>query len=330
MTALLVFVLLSPQERERLVATIPEGVEAGHVAFSPDGKVAAFSMRKAGRFHIVAGPWTSKAFALAGLPILRQEGTKVFFYAIQDREAPVVYQNDKVLFETSTEWTWTLPGSISENGAVVASIVNNEDRKKTAVALNGKLQKPHSGRGDFAVLSKNGAVFAFGLEKEDGYCVVVNDVPGPVYDWITLPALSADGKVVAYGAETKNEFLVIHGDRKIPVKSVPKGVFLSEDGSSVGYWRVHRKEGDRRLLRVIAGDTEGPEFLEIKQPTFSPDAKHVAYWGEIGGTSCVVIDTRTFEAPGIQTGPVFLAGGKGIGYGARIGRELWWKTAKVE
>ena len=331
MTALPLLLLALAQDGDRLLATIPEDVKVGHLAFSADGRVAAYAAWKGDRCQIVAGTWKSKSYGVAACPILSRNGKDVIFMASHERNS-IVCLNDSVLLETTREWTWSLPGAVSSDFKTTAQVVHSLDATTSAVVLDGKIQKIHSGIAQPPVLSENGKVFAFALEKKGDHSIVVNDTQGPIYDWVTNPVLSADGKITAYGAETpKEEFLVIHGDRKILVKTVPTGVFLSQDGASVGYWRVHRKEGNKKIYRVSVGEKEGPEFAGINSgPVFSLDAAHVAYRATgLDGKKVVVMDGRTFEAPDIESAPVFLDGGKRVGYGARKGRELWWRTIEV-
>ena len=177
-------------------------------------------------------------------------------------------------------------------------------------------------------MSDNGKVIAFTLEQVRKYRIVVNDTLGPVYDWVTIPALSADGMIVAYGATAQNDTLFIHGERKIALKKKVIGVFLSSDGKSVGWINTDLKPGHQR---VTVGDKEGPLFQGIVTPVFSPDAKHIVYYAMgIDDTPYVVIDERKLEAWGLESLPVFLNDGKKIGYGVRKGRELWWKVLDVK
>lgn len=321
---------VASQEDDHLVATIPEGLEAGMVTFSHDGRVAAYGAKHNNEMWIVAGDWKSTTYQFASYPILRRGGKDVFFHARKTGGASSVFLNDSLLFESTKEWSWTLPGAVSADGKIVASRVQHSDSKKSAIAINGKIGMIYAGFASVPVLSGDGKVIAFALEREEDHCIVVNDVSGPAFDWVTQPVLSADGTTVAYGAETRNEHFLLYGDRKTAAKKSPVGIFLSLDGKAIGYWRSVKTTDQKLHQQVIVGDKEGPMFHSIESPTFSPDAKHIAYraTGD-NGISYLVINDQKHEAGGIQTGPMFLGDGR-VGYGARNGRELWWKVINVK
>src|ERR1043166_3189035 len=225
------------QKKSSLVAIIPEGVDAGYVTFSSDGKVAAYCAGNDNRFWIVRGDWKSKAYGLPSFPVLRNDGKDVFYGIPTEGHTVLVYRNDFVLYETGDirEWGWSVPGVISADGKVQVSQVQNLKSGQWGVAINGKIQKLHKGLSSPpVVISEDGKAFAFALQNDDGHCIVVNDKPGPTFDWVTTPALSADGKVVAYGAETEKGFLLIQGEKKTPIPASPKGILLSSDGKSIG------------------------------------------------------------------------------------------------
>jgi hypothetical protein len=331
---LLLMAFAPSQEGDRLVATIPEGVGVGDVSFSNDGTVVAYRAMKGDQFWIVAGDWKSQPSKHPSIPFLLGSGKGVIYAAFSPETSTyIVHFNDTILFETGNlrDWAWRLPGAVSSDGKVVASDVRNPKTGKSGVALNGKIQELHAGTAFYPVLSQDGKVFAFALEKDDGHCIVVNDRPGPMFDWVTQPAISADGRIVAYGAEAGDNFFLIQGDRKLAVKASPKGVFMSSDGVSIGYWRSVRADNQKVHQRVIIGDKEGPEFQSILSPVFSPNSQHITYRAkENNGKWCVVIDDRKIEVGDILVDPVFMESGNKVGYGVRLGRELWWKHLEVK
>jgi Tol biopolymer transport system component len=333
MKALLsVFLLCCSQDSGVLVATIPDGVRTSLVSFSHDGKTVAYHAFKGRDLWAVVGDWKSQPSPGPCMVVLLENG-KDFIYAAFGREKVSVFLREKLLFETTNprEWAWTMPGAVSSDGAVVASYVRHLKTGKSAVALNGKLQELHAGTGSSPVLSRDGKTWAFALEKEDGHCVVVNDKPGPVFDWVTQPVISADGAVVAYGAESEKDNLLILGSQRIPVKKSAKGVFMTSDGKTAGYWGPAKKGDPKGGLQVVIGDHEGPAFASIQPPCFSPDGKHVVYRAtRADGTWVLVLDDRILEAEGIQADPVFMADGKRVGYGIRKGNEFRWITVGVE
>jgi len=330
MWTLLLAAVLASQDGERLVATIPEGIEAWSAGFSADGKIAAYTARKGDQFWVVASEWKSKPGPSPVVHVLLPNG-KDILYATFGRGSALLHLTDTVLFEIPESNGWWFPGVVTPDGKTVLNYMLNPKTEKSAIAINGKLQAFHKGTISAPVLSADGKVFAFALEQDDGHCVVVNDKPGPTYDWVTAPAISADGNVVAYGAESDDKGLILRGGVKSQVQGAVKGVFLSLDGTNVGFWRSVEKGNPKSGLRVVVVDREGPAFQSIRPPVFSPDGKHVTYRAtKADKTWCVVVDDRTVDAGDIQVDPVFTADGKQVGFGVRKGRELWWKTLEVK
>jgi hypothetical protein len=336
MRLLLAAFLLLPastaQEAGDLIGTLPEGVQASLVSFSRDGKVVAYSAIKGRELWAAVGDWKSPPSPFPAFVVLLEDG-KEFIHVAFSREKTSVYRQEKLLFETTSqrEWAWTMPGAASADGGVVANYVRHLKTGQSGIALNGKLQELHKGTGSSPVLSRDGKTFAFALEKDEGHCVVVNDKPGPVFDWVTQPVISDDGRVVAYGAESGDDNILILDGRKIAVKKSPKGLFMSPDGKTIGYWGSAKKGDPKGGLQVVVGDREGTAFASLRPPVFSPDGKHVTYRAtKADGTWVVVLDDRSIEAEGIQADPVFMAGGKQVGYGIRKGREFRWKILDLE
>jgi hypothetical protein len=65
-------------------------------------------------------------------------------------------------------------------------------------------------------------------------------------------------------------------------------------------------------------------FDEILDPEFSPDGKRLAFGARRGPQWFVVIDGLPFPAPGMISGPIWSEDGAQVGYGALLGREVWW------
>lgn len=318
------------QENGRLVATIPEGCEAGFVGFSADGKVAAYSLHRGNQFWVVAGEWQSKPRPFPVIPLLLPSGKDVVYAGFEGRSA-TVYQNETALFEVPDCIGWWLPGAVTPDAKTILSFKRDSKTERSAVAINGKLQTFHKGTISVPVLSADGKRFAFALENDEGHCIVVNDKPGPTYDWVTQPVLTADGKGLAYGAEADKQFFIVYGEKKLPVGKPVTGVFLSPDGTSIGWWGRADKGDPKSGERVVVGDREGPVFATIRPPVFSPDGKHVTYRARKADKSwCVVVDDQTLNVGDIQVDPVFTTGSEHVSFGLREGRELWWKTVGVK
>ena len=170
-------------------------------------------------------------------------------------------------------------------------------------------------------LSADGRVVAYKAVDELGseFIVVNGTKVSTSFESVTDPAVSRDGKVVAYAAEDDRPLLFV-GERRIEIPQMPGSVFLSRDGAAWG-------TASRTAVATAQGTSES--FDEIRSPAFGPDGRSVIFAGRQGQTWFVVAGGRKFEAPGLVGDPVWSGGGKRIGYGALLGRELWWKVISV-
>jgi hypothetical protein len=319
--------------QDRRVAVLPEGVEAGPIAFAADGSFAAYCVREGESFRLVVGDWRSRPSSGPIFPVLSKRGPEVFYAIHTERYVFQIFDRDRALFEVRMDADTGLgiPGVPSGDGKVLAPTSRNARTGVSAVLLNGKVQKSYKGEISSPVLSDDGSVVAFALENDDGHRVVVNDVSGPVYDFVTSPVLSADGKTVAYGAELDGKAFLVHGERKIPLPQPALGVFMTPDGKSLGYWRAVKRADGKKCAQVIVGKATGPELADIQAPSFHPGGKHWTYRGEsLAKFPCVIINNRLIEAPGLQGMPTFTDEGRKVGYGIRQGRDLVWKTVELK
>jgi hypothetical protein len=140
---------------------------------------------------------------------------------------------------------------------------------------------------------------------------------GSTFEAVTDPAVSDDGRVVAFVADGEKPTLFV-GARQIPIdERLPVSVFLNRDGSAWGL--VSRSS-------VTTAEGKSEAFDEVRGGEFSPAANDVVFAGRKGTTWRVVAAGKKYEAPGLVSDPVWNKDGTRIGYGAILGRELWWKV----
>jgi hypothetical protein len=178
------------------------------------------------------------------------------------------------------------------------------------------------------VLSADGSVVAYRAAGTDGlWFMIVNGrrVPGS-FELVTDPAVSRDGRVIAFAAEGDRNLLFV-GEKTIELPKYPSSVFLSHDGKSWGY--VTRSTVVTQSIVVTERGSSEP-FDVILGPEFSFDGRIVAFGGRQGDKWFVIVGNRKIEAPGLVGDPIWSADGKTVGYGALLGRELWWKVISVD
>lgn len=312
---------------DRLVATTWGKVDS--VAFNADGTRAAYFTMKDERHWVVLGDWTSPAFDFISVyrPCLSADGRTVGFVATRDGHE-ALYRNGTPLFEYSAEWARRSAPVVSPDGSVVAALAGNDHA--TALVVNGRIGKIHAAPADAWDLVGNGAHFAFMLKVGEKQCVVVDDIPGPLYDWIEYLTLSEDGGTVAYMAGASGGTFVVHGPQVTSASPNICGTFLSRDGKKLGL--VVWDDPERSSSHVQVEGRVGPKMGVVGYPEFSPDGEHVMYLATgVDHQGCLVIDDRVFKGDAQwATSPRFLNGGKIVGYATQAGPYLRWKMLIVD
>ncbi len=177
-------------------------------------------------------------------------------------------------------------------------------------------------------LSRDGTRVAYRAQQGGRSFVVIDAERGPDVEMMSDPAISADGRVVAYAARRDGRWRIVTDGREIPLEGQPSAVFLSGDGRSVGWLLTLGSDGASKV-RVVVDGVAGEPFAIVGRPLFGPDGRRVAYAADDGDRQYVVIGTTKVRVSGRLSDPVFSADGTKVGYGARIGRELWWKVLDV-
>jgi WD40 repeat protein len=128
------------------------------------------------------------------------------------------------------------------------------------------------------------------------------------HDWIRALAFRPDGKELAYAAGTGGSANVaLMDDDEQPVI----------DGAK---WRI------------VRGDGKGPdsagkeEFLRIAHVAWSRDGAKLAFAGQTNDGWRIVCGEQESDAFDEVGPPRFSSDGAHIAFGARKGRELWWKV----
>ena len=316
--ALTLFVLIascsSPGFQNRLLATIPSDVEVSiPPAFAPNGRSVAFVARSGDGDRAIRDGWRSARFDFICCLSISDDGRRVAFLGNDDRGANFVV-DDEILP--------AYPVEFSGDGTVVAYPLQGR------IVVSGVAGPEFDGVG-FPSLSRDGRVVAYRVQRGDRSQIRFGDREGPPFARVTDPVVSADGSTVAYGAEDAEGSLVFAGDRKVRVERLPFQVFISDDGRLVGWIASESKPEGGSRLRVVSEGSKGEAFGLVGKPVVSPTAPLVAYGAEEGGRKVVVIGDRKVETPNRISDVSFSPDGRFVGYGARIGRELWWKVIEV-
>ncbi len=226
------------------------------------------------------------------------------------------------------DWTVSWPLCFSEAGGVVACRLTSRTSGRGCIAVDGRRGEEFDQVGP-PVLSRDGRRVAYRAHQGDRCFVVVDGERGPDFELMSDPAMSADGKVVAYGARRAGRWELVAGPTRTPIEHQPHFVFVSPQGQSVGYWYFESQGGGASRVRVVVDGKPCEPFDLVGCPVFHPGGGVVAYAADDGGRQYVVVGDRKVEVIGRESDPVFSRDGRKVGYGARIGREIWWKVLDV-
>jgi len=189
-------------------------------------------------------------------------------------------------------------------------------------------------------ISENYEHIAYTLSRDEGTHLVIDNQVGKTYYQIKSPVFSSDGKSLAFVANFKEDadFLVIatietstdHSEKPIvhettrsPEYDAITDVILNSDGSKFAYRAI--KNGKRI---VVTSDRQIPDFDEVFSLLFSADGKKLAFVAGLNGKELVVLADQRGPAFDEIRDPVFSADGQALWYGARDGKQLWWKVMK--
>jgi hypothetical protein len=198
------------------------------------------------------------------------------------------------------------------------------DGEHDVVVVDGKPSVPYAPGSVVAPrLSADGTRVAW-AQKPPEARVVVDGVPGPVFEEVTPPTFAPQGARWWYlGVRKGKPVIVVDGKEDPPVLDLPQpGPVWSPDGSRLGYVAI--KEGGWRA--VIDGQ-DGPTFKRMGHGSlrFSPDGKRHAYWAAKGPKPFWVVDgVSQAEVDQVGTGEAFAFSPDSKRFACRVQRRGKW------
>jgi hypothetical protein len=159
--------------------------------------------------------------------------------------------------------------------------------------------------------------------------MVVNEVEGEEHELLGHAAFAPQGHLLAYWARDEDRWIAVVGGKKSePFGTMSTLAFtFSPDGETVAY------AGCRDGKDIITvGEHVGGAFRSIRPylPKFGPDGRTVAYVGWRENKAYIVAGRRTWGPFDYAAEPVWSPDGRKLAFGARIGREVWWKVVEVK
>jgi len=193
-------------------------------------------------------------------------------------------------------------------------------------------------------ISSDGQHLAYQAKKERHRFVVLNGKEGQKYESVGPPEFSPNSKHLAYYVVKKDgkEIVVFDGIEGKAYNKISDFIF-SSDSEHFAYIGINGSQNFGKRFIVRDGkESEGYDFANSL--TFSPNSKNLAYkvnqGGEYdyfgrfikeGGKWYVITNDKKHKVYDDIYGNLFFTpDSKHIGYGARIGNELWWVMDKIE
>ena len=247
-------------------------------------------------------------------------------FLASDKKHGVIYLDHRE-FTFFTDREPHFPVYLSGDGNVLAYLWRNPTTKESCVVVDGKESPPFQIAGPPS-LSRDGRVVAHLFTRDDESYIRQGDREEGPFDWASHPVVSRDGSTMAYAFGKNGNWLSV-GGKKTPLVGNVHSLFISSNGKEVGLLdRVNLPEGGYKTRAVAFGKT-GETFSTITGPVFSPTRPLIAYGATQERQKYVVIGDTKHETPNRVGEVVFSPDGRKVGYGARIGRELWWKVIDV-
>ena len=302
------------------------------VKFSPDSKHVAYTAMEKGNWFVVLDDQPGEKYDKVRRLMFSPDSSQLVYEALKNKR-PIIVKNDKeiseghgaffpnfspkkghfayLIAEKGNKFSYIIDGKQEPPVDEPGKLIYSHDETSTAYAalLNNKWHMVKDGEKGPAFkkifafsYSPAGNDLIYAAETDDGKkCVVVNNIPGKLYESIGVPVYSPDGKKYAYVAseEDKKMFMVINGEQQTPypIIGIPmegSGIdaqqpFFSNDGNHLAY-PVY--DPDKNEAFMVVDGKAHPSFGAVMKPCFSADGKHVAYMARKGHNWHLVVDGK--------------------------------------
>lgn len=312
----------------------------GRPVFTPDGRVI-YDAKAGGKWLIVAGERESAPFDSSNpTPILSGDGkrlayteqsgaTRKIFLRLCSSELSGCANGAEydAIGELAADSTRTrLCYTVTQNGKKAVVTVDLKQPgliEKTGPWYDEVLAAKLSEKGEhLAYLARRGKST---ILIQDGVEVPVNPVE-TVFDLV----VANNGRTL-YTAMLKEKVAAfIDGKQAEKVYDEINGASFSPDGALHAYAAT---SGQKSFL--VVNGVEGPKYDKVVSPRFAPDGSRLVYRARTAGERFAVIADPKGKT--IKEHPhyeavwdlAFSPDGKSVGYGVKMGQELWWKVEKL-
>lgn len=237
-----------------------------------------------------------------------------------------------VAVEAWDDLSW--PPVFSGDGRRIACVVQQNSR--SSLFVDGSIVTQDQYSIAHPTFSPGGRRLAYrievtGAEGVLGGAMVVDGRQSELFTRnVGWPNFSPDGQRVAYRAEKGDrQFVVLDGVQGPEFGTVCPRIYFSPDSKRVASIASDGRGPGSAGWKCAVDGTQGEVYEEIQDFIFSPDSKHLAYVALDRGKYRIVMDGHKGGAFDRAWMPVFQADSRKVAFGARRGRDLWWKVIDV-
>lgn len=300
------------------LATIPDGVQAGHIVFSRDGTTVAYVAVGKDRKVVRVNDTEGEEVGYEEDPVFAPVTGTLAYISTKGEKSLMVVGGKKGEEYSSID----SPPVFSSDGRHLAYSTGS-DYKTRFVVVDGVPGPSYSYVG-WPALNPEGSSVAYRASARDAdfnttNFVVVAGKAGPAFDKVRDPIWSPDGRTVAYvvnqgGKEDDDGYLVggwrvMAGDQagKEYEYIKDKSLVFQPDGKAIAFIAG---KGEKEY--VVVGDREGEPFDVVESLIFTPDSKTFAYLAtpRLGGMKILVVGDRKNDSYRNVGSPTFSPKGK--------------------
>lgn len=297
--------------------------EIVHLTLAPDGRVAIVAANAGTkRFQVVDGK-KHEPYYNVWEAVFSPDGKRMAYVVQPSQDEAIVICDG----QQGPKFKSINPPVFSRDGRVLAYAATSGTRR--VMVVDGKSSEEFDDVSYRPSLSADGKVVAYTATLNKKGFLVVGDRKGKEYEKVESVVVSPDGKTVVCKVKAGAKWSVLLDDQQGPefdtLAPFDKFIF-SPDSSRLAY---SAKRSGKWV--VFDGEKFGEEFeFASFSVVFSPTGKVVAHAAKVDGKWCIVAGKKKsplFDSVGT---PQFSRDGRKIAFGARKGRELWWKVMEVE
>lgn len=310
----------------------------GSIQFAPDGRVVYEAMKN-GKWVIVADRHESQPFdSPLDMPLIGEDSKNLAYVEMHTgirKSNLVVSSLDMKQRSEGKSYDGITRIKGDKANSRLAYIVINKGKQAVVSATippSGKLQEEEGPAYDQILtldISDDGAHLAY-MARRDKTVLLVKDgteLPFAEHEMRSQTQIAKDGRAFNAGMTKGQFFTVMDGKRYGKAYDGIKDPVFSQDGSQFAFVA---RNGDKH--RIVVNGIDCPEYDMVVGPMFSPDNSRLIYRARQDGKRFVVV--ADIKGKTLAEHPKYdmvwqlsvTPDSKAVAYGAKIGREIWWKV----